>query len=317
VITRPLGNSGLAVSTIALGGNVFGWTVDEASAFVLLDACIAAGINLIDTADVYSRWLPGHQGGESETIIGKWLKLRGQRERVLIATKVGVDMGAGRQGLSRSNILQAVDQSLRRLQTHYIDLYQSHRDDTDTPLEETLGTYADLIKAGKVRAIGASNYSAPRLAEALRVSATAGYPRYESLQPWYNLYDRDKFEGPLSELCEREGLGIISYFSLASGFLTGKYRSTGDLEGRARSYRTKDMLNERGMRILAGLDAVAQDTHATPAQISLAWLRAHGVTAPISSATSLQQLQELVGAASLTLSADAVQRLDDASAVTA
>jgi aryl-alcohol dehydrogenase-like predicted oxidoreductase len=311
---HPLGRSGLSVSPVAFGGNVFGWTVDEPTGFALLDACVDAGINLIDTADVYSRWLPGHQGGESETLIGNWVARRGQRERVLIATKVGVDMGSGRQGLSRGNILHAVDQSLRRLRTHYIDLYQSHRDDTDTPLEETLGTYAELIKAGKVRAIGASNYSAERLAEALRVSAAHGYPRYESVQPWYNLYDRDKFEGAPAALCAREGLGVISYFSLASGFLTGKYRCAKDLEGRARSYRTKDMLNERGLGILQALDEVAGKTGATPAQISIAWLRAHAVTAPIASATSLEQLRELVGAATLTLTPAAVQRLDGASA---
>ena len=314
MITRMLGNSGLAVAPLALGGNVFGWTADEQTSFKVLDAFVASGLNLIDTADVYSRWIPGHQGGESETVLGKWLKSRGKRAQVIIATKVGMEMGAAEQGLSRAYILRAVERSLQRLGTDYIDLYQSHRDDPQTPLEETLGTYADLIRQGKVRAIGASNFTAERLRAALELSATRGLPRYESLQPGYNLYDRAGFEGELAALCRREHLGVISYFSLASGFLTGKYRSTADLANRARGYRVKEMLNERGLRILHALDAVARETGATPAQISLAWLIARGVTAPIASATSVQQLEELIGATRLTLSAETVTKLDEASA---
>ena len=313
MIRRALGNSGLQVGPLAFGGNIFGWTADEPTSFKLLDAFLAAGMNLIDTADAYSRWIPGHKGGESETIIGNWLQQRGGRDNVVIATKVGVEMGPEDKGLSRAYILRAVDRSLGRLKTDYIDLYQSHRDDAETPLEETLETYAQLIRAGKVRAIGASNYKAERLAEALRISAAKGLPRYETLQPWYNLYDRGDFEGELAALCRRENLGVISYFSLASGFLTGKYRSAKDIEGKARGYRVKDMMNERGFRILAALDIVSKDLGASPAQVSLAWLVAHGVTAPIASATNLDQLQELIGATKLKLSPDAVRLLDDAS----
>jgi aryl-alcohol dehydrogenase-like predicted oxidoreductase len=309
-----LGGSALGVGPLALGGNVFGWTADEATSFKVLDAFVASGLNLIDTADVYSRWIPGHRGGESETVIGKWLESRRNRAQVIIATKVGVEMGPGEQGLSRAYILRAVERSLQRLNTDYIDLYQSHRDDPRTPLEETLGTFAELIKQGKVRAIGASNFTAERLRAALELSAARGLPRYETLQPGYNLYDRAGFEGELAELCRREHLGVISYFSLASGFLTGKYRSAADLTNRARAYRVKEMLNERGLRILGALDAVARETGATPAQISLAWLIARGVTAPIASATSVEQLEELVGSTRLTLSPEALAKLDDASA---
>ncbi len=314
MITRRLGRSSLMVGPLALGGNVFGWTADEATSFKVLDAFVASGLNLIDTADAYSRWIPGHQGGESETILGKWLKSRGNRARVVIATKVGVEMGPGEQGLSRAYILRAADRSLQRLQTDYIDLYQSHRDDPHTPIEETLAAYGELIRQGKVRAIGASNFTAERLGAALKASASQGLPRYESLQPWYNLYDRAVFEGELAELCRREQLGVLSYFSLASGFLTGKYRSEADLANRARAYRVKEMLNERGARILRALDTVASELRATPAQVSLAWLTARGVTAPIASATSLEQLQELIGATRLELGADAVAALDRASA---
>src|SRR4051794_39511142 len=223
--TRPLGNSGLDVAPLAFGGNVFGWTIDEATSFRLLDAFVEAGFNLVDTADVYSRWAPGNKGGESETILGKWFRSSGKRDRVVLATKVGMEMGPGKKGLSRAYILRAVEDSLRRLQTDYIDLYQSHVDDPETPLQETLATYAELIKEGKVRAIGASNYSADRLAEAVQVSNRFGYPRYESLQPEYNLYDREKFETVLEPLCLERNIGVIPYYSLASGFLTGKYRS--------------------------------------------------------------------------------------------
>ena len=311
---RKLGRSGIEVAPLAFGGNVFGWTADEHTSFALLDAFVARGFNLIDTADVYSKWIPGHQGGESETIIGKWLARSGKRREVVIATKLGVEMGLGEQGLSKAYMMRAVEHSLQRLQTDYIDLYQSHRDDEQTPLDETLEAYARLISHGKVRAIGASNYKAPRLAEALHVSARHGYPRYESLQPCYNLYDRSEFEGELAELCRREHIGVIPYFSLASGFLTGKYRSEKDLANRARAYRVKDMLNERGFRILNALDTVAADLHATPAQVALAWLMAQpAVTAPIASATSLEQFNEIAASVDLKLSASAVQLLTEAS----
>jgi aryl-alcohol dehydrogenase-like predicted oxidoreductase len=313
LIKRRLGNSSLQVAPWALGGNVFGWTADEAASFRLLDAFIDSGLNLIDTADVYSKWIPGHTGGESETIIGNWLAKRGGRDKVLIATKLGVEMGPGEGGLSRAYMGQAVERSLKRLKTDYIDLYQAHRDDPETPMEETLSAFDELIKAGKVRAIGASNFKANRLAEALKVSAAKGLPRYESLQPWYNLYDRADFEGELADLCQRENIGVIPYFALASGFLTGKYRSEKDLEGKARGYRVKDLLNERGFRILKALDTVAAEFHATPAQVSLAWLVAHGATAPIASATNLDQFCDLLGATKLELSSEAVRLLDQAS----
>jgi aryl-alcohol dehydrogenase-like predicted oxidoreductase len=311
---RKLGNTGLEVGPLALGGNVFGWTADEPTSFKLLDAFVASGLNLIDTADVYSKWIPGNKGGESETVIGNWLEKRGGRDKVLIATKVGVEMAPGETGLSKAYILREVERSLSRLKTDYIDLYQSHRDDAETPLEETLEAYAGLIKSGKVRAIGASNYKADRLAESLKVSAAKGLPRYETLQPWYNLYDRADFEGALADLCKRENIAVIPYFSLASGFLTGKYRSEKDLAGRARAYRVKDMLNERGFRILKALDTVSAEIGATPAQVSLAWLVAKGMAAPIASATNLDQLKEIVDGTALKLSAEAVRLLDEASA---
>jgi aryl-alcohol dehydrogenase-like predicted oxidoreductase len=308
-----LGRSALEVAPLALGGNVFGWTAGEKRSFEVLDAFVASGFNLIDTADVYSSWIEGHTGGESERVIGRWLERRGRRDDVVIATKVGMEMGPADKGLSRDYIFKAVERSLERLKTDYIDLYRAHVADTETPLEETLAAFAELIAAGKVRAIGASNYEADRLAAALEVSKAQGLPRYETLQPWYNLYDRIAFEGPLAELCRREGLGVIPYFGLASGFLTGKYRSDADLAGRARAYRVKDMMNERGFRILAALDAVAADYDATPAQVALAWLRAHGVTAPIASATSVAQLSELLAFAGIELGRDAVAKLDAAS----
>jgi aryl-alcohol dehydrogenase-like predicted oxidoreductase len=314
MIKRKLGNTGLEVGPLALGGNVFGWTADEPTSFKILDAFVASGLNLIDTADVYSKWIPGHKGGESETIIGNWLEKRGGRDKVVIATKVGVEMGPGETGLSKAYIFREVERSLARLKTDYIDLYQSHRDDAETPFEETLGAYAELIKVGKVRAIGASNYKADRLAESLKVSAAKGLPRYETLQPWYNLYDRADFEGALADLCERENIAVIPYFSLASGFLTGKYRSEGDLAGRARAYRVKDMLNERGFRILKALDTVSAEIGATPAQVSLAWLVAKGMAAPIASATNLDQLKEIIDGTALKLSPEAVRLLDEGSA---
>ena len=314
MIKRKLGNTGLEIGPLVFGGNVFGWTADEPTSFKLLDAFVASGLNLIDTADVYSKWVPGNKGGESETIVGNWLEKRGRRDKVLIATKVGVEMAPGETGLSKAYILREVERSLNRLKTDYIDLYQSHRDDADTPFEETFETYAGLIKSGKVRAIGASNYKADRLAESLKVSAAKGLPRYETMQPWYNLYDRADFEGGLADLCKRENIAVIPYFSLASGFLTGKYRSEGDLAGRARAYRVKDMLNERGFRILKALDTVSAEIGATPAQVSLAWLVARGVAAPIASATNLDQLKEIIGGTALTLSPEAVRLLDEASA---
>jgi aryl-alcohol dehydrogenase-like predicted oxidoreductase len=314
---RQLGNSGIHIAPFALGGNVFGWTADERASFEVLDAFVAAGFDFIDSADAYSMWAPGHKGGESEETIGRWMKARGNRDKVLIATKLGVEVVPGESGLSRAYMQKAVERSLKRLDTDYIDLYQSHRDDPSTPIEETLEAYQQLIKAGKVRAIGASNFTPARIEESLQVSAAKGLPRYESLQPWYNLYDRAQFEEPrgdsLAEVCKRENLGVIPYFSLASGFLTGKYRSEKDLAGSARGYRVKDMMNERGMKILAALDTVAKELSATPAQVSLAWLLAKGVTAPIASATSAKQLIELLGAVDLKLDSGAIALLDAAS----
>ncbi|MEO8297606.1 MAG: aldo/keto reductase [Burkholderiales bacterium] len=313
---RPLGRSGLEVAPLAFGGNVFGWTADEATSFSLLDAFVDAGFNLIDTADVYSRWVPGHSGGESEAVIGRWLQQRPSvRDHIVLATKVGMDLGEGKVGLSRRWIRQAVDDSLRRLKTDRIDLYQSHTDDAATPLEETLGAFAELIAQGKVRAIGASNHSAARLAEALQVSQRQGLPRYECLQPLYNLYDRAPFEAELEPLVQREGIGVINFYGLASGFLTGKYRSQADLAQSARGARVGSAyLNERGLRILAALDAAAEALHSTPAAAALAWQMARpSITAPIASATSVAQFQQLAQAATLSLDAATIARLDAAS----
>jgi aryl-alcohol dehydrogenase-like predicted oxidoreductase len=312
---RKLGHSDIEVSPLAFGGNVFGWTVDESMSFKLLDAFVEAGFNLIDTADVYSHWAPGNKGGESETIIGKWLQRGGRRDGVVIATKVGNEMGPGRKGLSKPYILRAVEDSLRRLQTDTIDLYQSHGDDPETPLEETLEAYDQLIREGKVRVIGASNYNAKRLDQALQVSRQQGFPRYECLQPLYNLYDRADFEKELEPLCRKQGLGVITYFSLASGFLTGKYRSAEDLADRARADMVKKYLDERGLRILAALDKVARQHGLTPVKIALAWLIAQpSITAPIASATSLEQLQELIEATAVELDESSMDLLKEASA---
>jgi aryl-alcohol dehydrogenase-like predicted oxidoreductase len=312
---HKLGNSGLEVSPLAFGGNVFGWTVDELTSFLLLDAFVSAGFNFIDTADVYSKWAPGNKGGESESILGNWLKSRGQRHQVVIATKVGVEMEPGQKGLSKAYILRAAEESLKRLQTEYIDLYQSHTDDAETPLAETLEAYAQLVKQGKVRAIGASNYPAERLSEALLVSQQYGFPSYQSLQPNYNLYDRVDYETKLEVVCRENGLGVIPYFSLASGFLTGKYRSEADLAASKRGPFVKKYLNDRGFRILRALDEVAQEIHSTPAKISLAWLMARpGITAPIASATSLEQLNDLMGATKLEWDQASIERLNRASA---
>lgn len=311
---RPLGKSSLSIAPLAFGGNVFGWSVDEARSFELLDAFVDAGFNLIDTADMYSSWAPGNRGGESETIIGKWLKRSGKREQVVIATKVA--KWNEQPGLSPVNIQQAVEGSLKRLQVDCIDLYQAHEDDASVPLAETLGAFARLIEQGKVRAIGASNYSADRLGEALAVSREHGLPRYESVQPEYHLANRAGYEAQLEPLVRREQIGVISYYSLASGFLSGKYRSEADLaKSAARSGAVKKYLNPRGMQILAALDAVAAAHGATPAQIALAWLMARpGITAPIASATSVVQLHELMGAAQLTLAWEEIAALDLASA---
>ena len=311
--TRPIGRSGLRVPPLCFGGNVFGWTADAATSFTLLDRLVEAGINFVDTADVYSAWVPGNKGGESETIIGDWLKRRGGRERIVLATKVGSEMGPGKKGLAKAYIRQAVEDSLRRLQTDYIDLYQSHRDDPETPIEETLEVYAELIKAGKVRAIGASNFTAERLSQALGVAERTGLPRYECLQPEFNLYDRGSYEGDLERVCRENEIGVITYFSLASGFLTGKYRSEADLAKSPRGQGIKKYLDERGRRILAALDEVAANHHARPAQVALAWLMARpGITAPIASATRLEQLDELIGATRLRLEPEEVERLDEA-----
>ncbi|HUU71715.1 MAG TPA: aldo/keto reductase [Burkholderiales bacterium] len=311
---HKLGRSGLEVSPIAFGGNVFGWTADEATSMQLLDRFVDEGYNFIDTADMYSRWAPGNQGGESETIIGKWLKQSGKRDQVIIATKVGMEMGPDKKGLAPAYIRSAVEDSLKNLQTDYIDLYQSHIDDEATPLTDTLGAYDELIKAGKVRAIGASNYSAERFEEALGVSKQHNLPRYESMQPNYNLYDRADFESKLQKICVRNEVGVISYFSLASGFLTGKYRSEKDLANKAREGMVKKYLNKRGFRILAALDEVAKDTSSTPARVAIAWLIAQpGMTAPIASATTLPQLEELFAATRLKLTTAHLDALDAAS----
>jgi aryl-alcohol dehydrogenase-like predicted oxidoreductase len=309
---RKLGASGLGIAPLMLGGNVLGWTADEATSFKLLDRFVAAGLNAIDTADVYSSWVSGHTGGESETVIGNWLKARGGRDKVVIATKVGWDQKQG--GLTRARILARAEASLRRLQTDYIDLYQSHVDDPVTPLEETLAAHEALLQQGKVRVIGCSNYTAPRLAAALTVSADKGLPRYESLQPHYNLYSRADYERELEALALREGIGVIPYYALASGFLTGKYRSEADFGKSPRGSGARAMLNQRGRRILAALDDVAARIGSTPAGVALAWLMARpGITAPIASATTLEQLEELIAATRVKLDADAVKLLDAAS----
>jgi aryl-alcohol dehydrogenase-like predicted oxidoreductase len=311
--TRKLGKTGLEIAPLILGGNVFGWTADEARSFELLDAFLAHGFNAIDTADVYSNWVPGNVGGESETIIGKWLKGRGTRDRVVLITKVGWDMGSGRKGLSSTYIMNAVEDSLRRLQTDYIDLYLSHRPDPHTPIEETLEAHQRLVEQGKVRAVGASNYDAAGLAAALKAGSVSGRARYQVLEPEYNLYDRAGYETELEPLAVREEIGVISYYSLAHGFLTGKYRSASDLGNSARRDRIRGYLNERGFRVLQALDEVAARYEATPAQIALAWLIASpSVTAPIASATSVAQLDALINATGIALDDEAVARLDDA-----
>lgn len=312
---RKLGDTGFSIAPLAFGGNVFGWTADEATSFGLLDAFVAAGGNLVDTADSYSRWVAGHTGGESETIIGRWIARRGHHDDVVIATKVGSDMGLGYRCLRKEYILRAAEDSLRRLQVDAIDLYQSHWDDPATPLDETLEAYEQLLSQGKVRAIGASNLTAARLSEALFAAGAHGLPKYRTLQPLYNLYDRSEFEGALAGVCIRENLGVIPYYSLAAGFLTGKYRSEADYGKSARGPGMRKYLNPRGLAIVDALVRIADAHRATPAQVALAWLMTRpAVTAPIASATSVAQLEELVGATRLTLGDDDLAALDRASA---
>jgi aryl-alcohol dehydrogenase-like predicted oxidoreductase len=316
IAQRPLGRTDILVSPLALGGNVFGWTADLQQSFALLDAFVDAGFNLIDTADAYVRFIPGYQGGESESVIGEWLAQRGpaMRSRVVIATKVGLEMGAGESGLTRAYIHRAIDRSLQRLRTDHVDLYQAHRDDPATPLEETAQAFDDLVRAGKVRAIGASNFTADRLAAALQTSDRLGLARYQSLQPLYNLLQRDAFESALAQLCAGEGLAVLPHSALASGFLTGKYRRSEDLGKSVRGARMGALLDARGLGILQTLDGVAAAHAATPSAVALAWLLARGVTAPIASATNLQQLAEILRGASLQLDAREVASLDAASA---
>ena len=311
---RQLGNSGLETAPLAFGGNVFGWTIDEKTSFELLDAFIDAGFNLIDTADSYSRWKSGNQGGESETIIGNWMKQRNNRKKIIVATKVGSDMGGNKKGLSKNYIFQAVEDSLKRLQTDYIDVYQSHYDDLSIPVAETIDAYAELIRQGKIRTFGASNFSLERLTESLLYSEQNGLPRYQTYQPEYNLYDREGFEKEYQAICVEHGIGVISYFSLASGFLSGKYRSENDLSKSARGRGIKKYLNERGHLILDALDEVAFYYETTPASISLAWLMAQpAIVAPIASATNTEQLKELINAAHLQLDEDTIDLLNRAS----
>ena len=312
---RQLGRTDLEIAPLVLGGNVFGWTADEKTSFDILDRFAGAGLNAIDTADVYSRWAPGHVGGESETIIGKWMKARGNRDKVIVITKVGSDMGQGRIDLSASYIEKAVEASLKRLQTDVIDLYLSHWRDPSVGYDETLGAYQRLIEKGKIRYAGASNLDAEQLRAALDVSSKQGLPRYEVLQPEYNLYDRSSFDGPLRTLCAAEDIGVITYFSLAKGFLSGKYRSKADLGKSPRGGGVGSYLNARGMRILDALDAVSARHSARPAEVALAWIIARpGVTAPISSATTLEQTESLIRAVSLQLTSADIAELDEASA---
>ncbi|MCL6705880.1 aldo/keto reductase [Pseudomonas sp. R2.Fl] len=313
---RALGRTGLSIAPVVFGGNVFGWTADEKTSFDLLDAFFDAGYNTIDTADVYSAWVDGHVGGESEAIIGKWLK-RGHvaRDKAVIVTKVGFDNRDRKTGLSAKWIAEAVEASLKRLGTDYIDLYLAHKPDPDVPVEETLSAFDRLKSAGKVRAIGCSNYDAAQLQESLDVAKAGGLPRFDVLQPEYNLYTRDKFEGLIADLCIREEIGVISYYALAAGFLTGKYRKVEDAKGSARGYRVGDYLNDKGLRVLAALDQVAAETGTSPATVAIAWVAARpGITAPIASATSLRQLDSLIAAGKLNLTEAQMRLLNEAGA---
>jgi aryl-alcohol dehydrogenase-like predicted oxidoreductase len=312
---RLLGKTGISVPAIMLGGNVFGWTLDEANSFRILDAAFDAGLTFIDTADIYSTWVAGHTGGESETIIGKWFAQTGKRNQVTIATKVGMDMGGGKTGLAAKYMERAVEDSLRRLGTDRIDLYQSHQDDPGVPLEETLGAFDAMVKKGKVRFIGASNYSGARLKEAMETGQRAGLVGYSTLQPMYNLMERAAYESDLAPIALQYGLGVIPYYSLAAGFLTGKYRSAADLEGKARGGGVKKYLNDRGRRVLGALDTVSKEYGSTPARVALAWLMTRpGVAAPIASATSTEHVKDLAAATELKLAQDAVEVLTAASA---
>lgn len=312
---RPLGRSGLDTAPVIFGGNVFGWTLDQQRSFAMLDACLDAGLDTIDTADVYSRWVPGHSGGESETVLGKYFKARGNRNRFVLATKVGMDMGNGQKGLSKGYITAAVEDSLRRLQTDHIDLYQAHIDDEETPLEETLGAYQRLIDQGKIRAIGASNYRGRRLEQALKLARANDLPRYQTLQPCYNLHERAAFETDLAPVCRQHQIAVIPYFSLASGFLTGKYRAREDIRGAPRERMLDKYFDDRGMRILSALEEVSQAMGESPATVALAWLMSRPeVTAPIASATSTHQLEQLIAATTVVLDDEALARLDQASA---
>jgi aryl-alcohol dehydrogenase-like predicted oxidoreductase len=313
---RRLGRSELHVAPLAFGGNVFGWTADETASFKLLDAFVDQGFDLVDTADVYSAWAPGNQGGESETILGKWLKRSGARDRIVLATKCGMNMGPtlGKKSLSKKYIFRAVDDSLKRLQVDHIDLYQAHIDDPDTPLEETLDAYTQLIKQGKVRFIGASNYKAERLSESLRISEQNKLARFECLQPEYNLYDRQDYEQSLEPVCSKNELGVITYFSLARGFLSGKYRSVEDLGKSPRGEGVKKYLNDRGTRILSALDKVSKELKSTPTRVALAWIIARpSVTAPIASATTVDQLRDLIESTKLALDKSHIEILNQAS----
>src|SRR5579863_750757 len=311
---RTLGKSDISFPPIVFGGNVFEWTVDEAMSLRLIDRFVERGFFAIDTADVYSVWVPGHRGGESESTIGKWLKRGGRRDRIVIATKVGMEMPSGK-GLSRAHILASAEESLRRLSTDYIDLYQAHRDDLSVELEETLAAFAELIEKGKVRAIGASNYTAPRLAQALAVARAKGLPEYVSLQPPYSLVNRSEFEGGLQQLCLKEGIGVIPYYVLAAGFLTGKYRQASDIEGRARADVVARVFDRHGLAILAEMDKIAEAHRASVAQVALAWALAQpAITAPIVSATNLAQLDEILGATEVKLDAGTLARLNQVSA---
>lgn len=314
---RPLGRSGLEVAPLAFGANVFGWTVDPPSAFLLLDTFVDHGFNLVDTADVYSKWAPGNSGGESETVIGNWLaRGGGRREKIVLATKVGMEMPGGKKGLSRAYIAQAVEDSLRRLRAERIDLYQAHAEDPATPIDETLEAFSRLVRDGKVRAIGASNFSAASLDKAGQAAKSGGWPRFETLQPEYNMYSRHKYEAELAPACERLGVGVIPYFGLARGFLSGKYRTEADVSQSPRGKAIqRDYMNERGMRIIEALDDVAKAHKAKCSQVALAWLMSRPtITAPIASATSIAQLRELMAAAELSLDSDSLSLLDAASA---
>jgi len=311
---RQLGNTDLHIYPVAFGGNVFGWTIDEKKSFEILNGFTEAGFNFIDTADVYSRWAPGNTGGESERIIGKWLKEKKNRHNIVLTTKVGSDMGDGRKGLKKQYILKAVEDSLQRLGTDYLDLYQTHFDDVETPVEETLEAYAQLQKDGKIRWIGTSNMSPERILASLEASAAKGLPRYETLQPHYNLYAREKYETQYESLALENGLGVITYFSLESGFLTGKYRTKDDLGKSPRGGDMDKYFDERGLKILSALDEISNQYKATPAAVSLAWLiQRPSVTAPIVSATSKSQLESIILAPQLNLDADAIRLLDKAS----